>query len=399
MFSNLPSYPGDPIFALVEQYKKDPRPDKVNLSVGVYCDDRGSIPMLECVKEAERRYLADRAALGYLPIEGDPVYREAVGKLLFGAGSAALDTTSIVQTVGGSGALRVGADFVRKFFPGSRVWISDPTWDNHLGIFGGAGLEVLRYAYYDPRTKGLATEEMLEALGCARAHDLLVLVPCCHNPTGVDPTRAEWDRLLDLIEHRGMIPFVDLAYQGFGEDLDTDTWLLKELVSRGIAFLLSNSFSKNFSLYGERCGALAVYCHGASDAHDVQGQLQLCIRQNYSTPPTHGMALIKRILTDPELTDQWHIELAAMRDRVRTMRVRLQEALQERVPHVDTTFLLRQRGMFAYTGLTPEQVDTLREQHGLYVLKSGRICIAGLNSNNIAHAARAFAQVLQSSTT
>ncbi len=395
VFSHLPTYAGDPIFELVARYARDGRPDKVNLSVGIYYDDRGEVPLLECIKQAERRYLSLRSPIGYLPIEGDARYRQAVRRLVFGEDSDGSDRVTVVQTVGGSGALKVGADFLKRVNADSRVWLSNPTWDNHVGVFTGAGFNVSRYAYYDADTQGLDFGGMVRDLRSCRRGDIVLLAPCCHNPTGVDPTREQWKIILDVIEEWGSVPFIDMAYQGFADGLDADAWLVRELVKRKMNCLVSTSFSKNFSLYGERCGSLSVYSADPGTSADVLGQLQLCIRQNYSSPPTHGMALVSVVLDDAELRQLWVTELAGMRERIRAIRAQFQLTLQILVPHIDSSFLLRQTGMFAYTGLREDQINRLREQHAVYALASGRICIAGLNSSNVDHAAHAFQDVMQ----
>lgn len=394
MFSNLPLYAGDPILGLIGQYQEDKRPQKVNLGVGVYSDDSGKVPMLASVREAERQYLFARSSLSYLPMEGDADYRRAVDLLLFGASPDALSKVSVVQTVGGSGALKVGADFLKAAYPRSRVLVSDPTWDNHIGIFEGASFDVGRYAYFDVETKGLNLPGMLRDLGNARRHDIVLLAPCCHNPTGVDPDRAQWTQILDVMQSRGLIPFIDIAYQGFGEDIASDAWVIRELAARNVDFLVSTSFSKTFSLYGERCGALCVHTSTRSNVEKVLGQLKLSIRRNYSSPPTHGMALVSRVLTNGTLRNQWVEELSGMRDRIRSMRQQFKIALLQRAPQFEASFLTAQRGMFAYTGLTAEQVEALRRESAIYAVNSGRICIAGLNSSNVEYVAQSVAKVL-----
>jgi aromatic-amino-acid transaminase len=395
-FSNLPTYAGDPILDLIGQYQRDSRPNKVNLGVGIYYDDSGRIPFLPSVLQAEQRYLISRQAVSYLPMEGDAAYRQAVRELLFGttSGSGPSGEISVVQTVGGSGALKLGADFLKRFHAASRVFVSDPTWDNHVGIFEGAGFEVTRYRYFDANSKGLDLDGMLDDLKRMQSRDIVLFAPCCHNPTGVDPTREQWLAILDVVQARDAIPFVDIAYQGFAEDLDSDAWLIREMASRGMDFLVSSSFSKIFSLYGERCGALSVHTCNVSHAANVLGQLKLCVRRNYSSPPTHGMALVTRVLNDTALRGQWIGELRAMRQRIHEMRHGLRLALQQRSAGFDASFLVSQRGMFAYTGLSPKQVNALRDESAIYAVESGRICVAGLNSSNLDYVAEAIAKVL-----
>jgi aromatic-amino-acid transaminase len=394
MFSKLPTYAGDPILGLIGEFERDERPNKVNLGVGIYQDENGDVPFLPSVLEAERRYLASPRKAGYLPMEGDARYRQMIRNLLFGIDGTGAGEVSIVQTVGGSGALRLGADFLKRAYPDSRVLVSDPTWDNHIGIFEGAGFEVGQYRYFDPKTRGLDMDWMLIDLGGARPQDVVLLAPCCHNPTGVDPNRDEWCRILDVIQSRQLIPFLDIAYQGFAENLEDDAWVIREMVHRRMDFIVSSSFSKILSLYGERCGALSVYTPIASRASNVLGQLKLCVRRNYSSPPTHGMELVVGVLTDVELRAQWIRELAGMRERIRDMRNRLKEALARTAPLFDATFLVEQRGMFAYTGLSEKQIRALRDESGIYAAASGRICVSGLNPSNIDYVAEAIAKVL-----
>jgi aromatic-amino-acid transaminase len=388
MFSNIPPYAGDPILGLIGAFERDPRADKVNLGVGIYQDESGKVPLLPSVLEAERRYLASPRKAGYLPMEGDARYRQVVKNLLFGIDRIGAGEVSVVQTVGGSGALKLGAEFLKRTHPDSRVLVSDPTWDNHIGIFEGAGFEVGRYRYFDSQTRGLDIECMLTDLGGARPGDIILLAPCCHNPTGVDPDRNEWNLTLDVIQSRQLLPFLDIAYQGFAEDLEDDAWLIREMVRRRMDFVVSSSFSKIFSLYGERSGALSVHTRVASHATNVLGQLKLCVRRNYSSPPTHGMALVTGVMTDVELRSQW------MRQRIRKMRRELTDALGRTAPGFDASFLVAQRGMFAYTGLSGKQVNALRDQSGIYAVNSGRICVSGLNSSNIDYVAEAIAKVL-----
>jgi aromatic-amino-acid transaminase len=393
MFSDIPSDAGDPILSLLEAFHTDPRPGKVNLGVGMYYDERGVIPVLDSIRQAGQRVSSDASAHVYLPMEGDKTYREAVAPLIFGDALASELMLSTIQTIGGSGALKVGADFLHRFFPDQSVWVSNPTWDNHIGIFEGAGFKVNRYTYYDESTKGLAFEALLTALAGAKPGDIVLLHPCCHNPTGVDPSRAQWSIILDLMEERKLLPFFDMAYQGFDKGNDDDAWVIRECATRGLDLLVSLSFSKTFSLYGERCGALCVTSRNHTVADNVLGQLKLAVRRNYSSPPTHGMRLITTVLSDHALRETWCREVDAMRARIRDVRSQLRQMLLELRPSGSYDYLMQQTGMFAYTGLSNTQVDTLKNEYGVYAVGSGRICVAGLNADNLIRVARAISNV------
>jgi aromatic-amino-acid transaminase len=395
MFAHFPPYAGDPILSLMEAYQRDPRSDKVNLSIGVYADGAGMIPVLPSVRKAEADGDFYSAPCTYLPMEGHSGYRQAVAQLLFGSDLPSAEHLAIAQTLGGSGALKVGADLLARFFPQPTISVPDPTWDNHIGIFEGAGFEVKRYPYYDAASKGLNFDAMLVNLDSLPAGAMVLLHPCCHNPTGIDPERAQWVQLIDLIQRRGLLPFFDLAYQGFATDLEEDIWPVRECVRRGIAFFLSNSFSKIFSLYGERVGALSVFCPQAGQAANVLGQIKLTVRRNYSSPPMQGALIVARVLSDAQLRAQWEAEVAQMRTRVKSMREQLASGLKRLLPEHDFSFLLRQNGMFGYTGLSAQQVDILREKHGVYAVSSGRICVAGLNSGNIDKVCQVMAEVIR----
>ncbi|MEX8495508.1 aromatic amino acid transaminase [Sphaerotilus sp.] len=396
MFEHVDAYAGDPILTLNENFQKDPRPGKINLSIGIYFDDAGRLPVMQAVREAETAMLQAIGPRGYLPMVGAANTREQIQHLLFGAGHEAVTSgrTVTLQTLGGSGALKVGADFLRKYFPGSAVWISDPTWDNHRAIFEGAGFTVNTYPYYDPATGGLRFDAMLETVRGLPARSVVLLHACCHNPTGVDLTAAQWAELMPVLVERDLIPFVDIAYQGFGDGVQEDAFALRALADAGIAFFVANSFSKSFSLYGERVGGLSVVCPTVAEAGLVIGQLQVAVRKNYSSPSTHGGQIVARVLADPVLRQSWMDELDAMRVRIRAMRERLHAALSDKVPGRDFSYFLTQRGMFSYTGLSPQQVDVLRETHGVYLVRSGRMCVAGLNSGNVERTADAMAMVL-----
>lgn len=333
MFSNVQPFAGDPILGLMEKYALDPRELKVNLGVGIYYDDAGRIPVLPSVREAASRVFETNAPTSYLPIEGDGAYRSHVGALLFGTQADSLrDSLAIVQSVGGSGALKVGADFLKHHFPTSTVYVTDPTWDNHVGIFEGAGFKVGRYRYYDAQTKGLNFQGMMTDLRDLKARDIVLLHPCCHNPTGVDPTREQWKHILDIIEEQELTPFVDIAYQGFAAGLEEDAYVVRDLSRRRMNFLVSSSFSKIFSLYGERCGALTIHCANSAQTGNVLGQLKFTIRRNYSSPPTQGMRLISTVLSDTALHQQWTDELEDMRTRIVAMREKLHASLAAAIP-------------------------------------------------------------------
>lgn len=396
MFEHLEPYPGDPILALVETFEADPRPHKVNLSIGIYFDEAGRIPVLEAVRRAEARVVERGGAKTYLPIEGDAALRSAVQRLLFGADHPVLAARRVatIQSVGSSGGLKVGADFLRRWFPGSGLWVSDPTWDNHRAIFEGAGIAVQTYPYYDPASGGLRFEAMCQALRGLPAGSVVLLHACCHNPSGVDLGRAQWDALAVLLREQRLLPYLDLAYQGFGDGLAEDAYAVRTLAAAGLPMFVANSFSKSMSVYGERVGALSVVCPDAAQATRVLGQLKATVRRNYSSPPLHGARLVAEVLGDPALHAQWQGELAAMRERIAAMRRALHEGLRARLPQRDFGYLLQQRGMFSYTGLSAAQVERLREEHAVYLVRSGRLCVAGLNADNVGRSAQAIAAVL-----
>lgn len=395
MFEHLEPVPGDPILDLLQAFMADPRPAKVNLSVGIYYDEQGQVPLLASVQEAQHRLLQAIPSRSYLPMEGDSVYRQCVGELLF-AGS--VDTghfaVTTVQTVGGSGALKIGADFLHGAYPQARVWVSDPTWDNHYGIFEGAGFSVERYPYYSAATQGFDYPAALATFQGLPAGSIVVLHPCCHNPTGVQPSQEQWHALLDALQAVDAVVFMDMAYQGLGLGLDEDAWLVRECARRGMEFLLASSFSKTFSLYAERVGALSIVARKEQSAV-LMGQLKRAVRRNYSSPPLFGSTLVKSVLGDPALVTLWRTELAGMRARIIDLRTRLSEGLSARMPGRDFSSLLRQQGMFGYTGLTADQVDTLRAQYGIYALRSGRICIAGLTRENVGRVCDAWTAVVK----
>ncbi|MBB3256588.1 aromatic-amino-acid transaminase [Paraburkholderia bannensis] len=397
MFEHIDAYPGDPILSLNESFQKDPRQNKVNLSIGIYFDDEGRLPVMKAVHEAEAALLNEPGAKPYLPMAGFAQYRDAVQTLVFGAQcpSRGAGRVATVQTLGGSGALKVGADFIKRYFPQSQVWVSDPTWENHRFIFERAGFEVNTYPYYDEATGGLKFDAMLSAIDALPAKSVVLLHACCHNPTGVDLDDAQWVQLIDVLQKRDLLPFVDMAYQGFGAGLDADAFAVRELGRRGVPALVANSFSKNFSLYGERCGGLHVICEDAAAADRVLGQLTGAVRSNYSNPPTHGAKLVTRVLGTPALRQSWESELAAMCERIARMRVAIHEGLKAHVSGEALSRYIKQRGMFTYTGLSAAQVDRLKEKFGVYILRSGRMCVAGLNDRNVSIVVDAVGKVLK----
>jgi aromatic-amino-acid transaminase len=396
MFSHVEPFAGDPILALVEVFHADPRPQKVNLGIGIYFDEDGRIPVMAAVREAEARIAAAGGAKPYLPIEGDAAMRAQVQALLFGNGAEVVRSGRAVtiQTVGSSGGLKVGADFLSRWFPGSAVWVSDPTWDNHRSMFEGAGLAVHAYPYYDPTGGGVRFDAMMETIASLPPRSIVLLHACCHNPTGVDLTHAQWDALVPVLRDRGLLPYLDLAYQGFGDGIDEDAYAVRALAASGASFFVANSFSKSMSVYGERCGALTVVAPDARQAGCVLGQLKFTVRRNYSSPPIHAGALVARVLGEPDLRASWERELAGMRSRILEMRRALHDVIAAKVPGRDFRYFLDQRGMFSYTGLTPVQVDRLREDYAVYLVRSGRMCVAGLNRGNVERTAEAFAAVL-----
>ena len=396
MFKHIPPFGGDPILSLNEDFQKDPRPNKINLSIGIYFDDAGRIPVMSSVQRAEALVAAKGGPKPSLPIEGAANFRSAVQTLLFGAGHEAVTSGRVatIQSVGSSGGLKVGADFIARYFPGSQVWVSDPTWDNHRSMFEGAGLTVNTYPYYDATTGGLNFDAMLAVLRKLPAKSVVLLHACCHNPTGVDLSSAQWDALIPVLRERELIPYLDLAYQGFGDGIEADAHAVRALASAGVSFFIANSFSKSMSVYGERCGALSVVCPDAGQAVNVLGQMKFTVRRNYSSPPIHGGQIVATVLTDPELRREWETELGAMRERILAMRKKLYAMLKAKVPGRDFEYFLTQRGMFSFTGLTAARVDKLREEHALYMVRSGRICVAGLNSSNVEATAVAIAAVL-----
>lgn len=397
MFQKVDAYAGDPILSLMERFKEDPRSDKVNLSIGLYYNEEGIIPQLQAVAEAEARLNAvPHGASLYLPMEGLNSYRNTIAPLLFGADHAVLTQKRVatIQTLGGSGALKVGADFLKKYFPDSGVWVSDPTWENHVAIFEGAGFTVQTYPWFDSETNDVRVDALLEKLNTLPERSIVLLHPCCHNPTGADLTNAQWDAVIDVLKTRNLIPFLDIAYQGFGAGMEEDAYAIRAVASAGLPALVSNSFSKIFSLYGERVGGLSVVCEDAEAAGRVLGQLKATVRRIYSSPPNFGAQVVATILGDDRLKASWLAEVESMRKRILTMRQELVDVLKEAVPGHNFDYLLKQRGMFSYTGLSAAQVDRLREEFGVYLISSGRMCVAGLNASNVHRVAQAFATVM-----
>lgn len=397
MFQKVDAYAGDPILSLMERFKEDPRSDKVNLSIGLYYNEEGIIPQLQAVAEAEARLNAvPHGASLYLPMEGLNSYRNTIAPLLFGADHAVLTQKRVatIQTLGGSGALKVGADFLKKYFPDSGVWVSDPTWENHVAIFEGAGFTVQTYPWFDSETNGVRVDALLEKLNTLPERSIVLLHPCCHNPTGADLTNAQWDEVIDVLKTRNLIPFLDIAYQGFGAGMEEDAYAIRAVASAGLPALVSNSFSKIFSLYGERVGGLSVVCEDAEAAGRVLGQLKATVRRIYSSPPNFGAQVVATVLGDDRLKASWLAEVESMRKRILTMRQELVDVLKEAVPGHNFDYLLKQRGMFSYTGLSAAQVDRLREEFGVYLISSGRMCVAGLNASNVHRVAQAFAAVM-----
>ncbi|EFO3927249.1 aromatic amino acid transaminase [Escherichia coli] len=397
MFQKVDAYAGDPILTLMERFKEDPRSDKVNLSIGLYYNEDGIIPQLKAVADAEARLNAQpHGASLYLPMEGLNSYRHAIAPLLFGADHPVLQQQRVatIQTLGGSGALKVGADFLKRYFPDSGVWVSDPTWENHIDLFAGAGFEVSTYPWYDEATNCVRFNELLATLKTLPARSIILLHPCCHNPTGADLTNDQWDAVIEILKARELIPFLDIAYQGFGAGMDEDAYALRAIASAGLPALISNSFSKIFSLYGERVGGLSVICEDREAAERVLGQLKATVRRIYSSPPNFGAQVVATVLGDEALKASWLAEVEAMRTRILAMRQEMVKVLRAEIPNGNFDYLLKQRGMFSYTGLSAAQVDRLRDEFGVYLIASGRMCVAGLNAQNVHRVAKAFAAVM-----
>lgn len=396
IFSRVEMAPKDPILGLNEAFNADSRVDKVNLGIGVYCDDSGKLPLLRAVKKAEESRIAKGLPKGYQPIDGPAAYNKAVQALLFGADSPLIKEGRIVtiDSLGGTGGLKVGADYLKRLLPASQVAISDPSWENHKALFEMAGFTVSAYTYYDAKSHGVDFGGMIKSLQGMPEKTIVLLHACCHNPTGLDLTAQQWGEVITICKSKNLVPFLDMAYQGFGEGIDADAAAVRLFADSGIPFLIASSFSKSFSIYGERVGALSIVTANADEAARVLSQVKRVIRTNYSNPPTHGGAIVTEILSTPALRKLWEEELAEMRERIQKMRVAFVDKLKALGVKQDFSFVRKQCGMFSYSGLTSAQVDRLREEHGIYAVASGRICIAALNTGNIDRVVKAIAAVL-----
>ncbi|VVD78343.1 aromatic amino acid aminotransferase [Pandoraea horticolens] len=397
LFSAVELAPRDPILGLNEAYNADHRTEKVNLGVGVYFNAEGKLPLLKAVKAAEEQRVAAGLPRGYLPIEGIAAYDKAVQEMLFGKDSPVLAEGRVItaQALGGTGALKIGADFLKQLNPNAAVAISDPSWENHRALFTQAGFNVVSYPYYDAESHGVNLPGMLDMLGKEPEGTIVVLHACCHNPTGVDLTMDQWAQVVEVVKARKLVPFLDIAYQGFGDGIDADAAVVRLFAAAGLNFFVSSSFSKSFSLYGERVGALSIVTGSKDESTRVLSQLKRVIRTNYSNPPTHGGSVVAAVLSNPELRAMWEEELAEMRERIRAMRLALVEKLRAHGVQRDFSFVIKQRGMFSYSGLTADQVERLREEFGIYAVSTGRICVAALNDKNIDVVASAIAKVLR----
>jgi len=396
LFSAVQMAPRDPIFGLNDQFASDTNPHKVNLGVGVYFDDNGKLPLLECVRKAEHAMLESPKARNYLPMDGIAAYDTAVKGLVFGAQSQVVTSGRVatVQSLGGTGGLKIGADFLHKLNPSAKALVSDPTWANHTAIFRNAGFEVGTYTYYDASGRRVNFDGMLADLRAAAPGTVVVLHACCHNPTGYDLTAAQWDQVVDVVKERQLVAFLDMAYQGFGQGLKEDATAIEKFTASGLSFFVSTSFSKSFSLYGERVGAVSVVTQGKDEADRVLSQLKITVRTNYSNPPTHGASIVASVLQSPELRALWEKELGEMRTRIKSMRRGLVDGLKAAGVKQDMSFITTQVGMFSYSGLSKEQMLRLRSEFGVYGTDSGRMCVAALNTRNLAHVAQAIAAVL-----
>lgn len=396
LFTAVEMAPRDPILGLNEQFNADANPNKVNLGVGVYFDDNGKLPLLECVQAAEKAMMEKPSARGYLPIDGIAAYDNGVKALVFGAESDVVKSGRVatVQAIGGTGGLKIGADFLKKLNPNAKVLISNPSWENHKAIFTNAGFEVGTYAYYDAATRSIDFAGMLADLNAAAAGTVVVLHACCHNPTGYDITAAQWDEVIAVVKAKGLVPFLDMAYQGFGHGIAEDGAVIGKFVAAGLDIFVSTSFSKSFSLYGERVGALSVVAADKDEAARVLSQLKIVIRTNYSNPPTHGGAVVAAVLNNPELHALWEKELGDMRVRIKAMRQKLVDGLKAAGVTQDMSFITTQIGMFSYSGLSKDQMVRLRSEFGVYGTDTGRMCVAALNSKNIDYVCKAIAAVI-----
>ena len=396
IFSAVEMAPRDPILGLNEAFGADTRTTKVNLGVGVYFDESGKIPLLDAVKRAEKTRIETAPARGYQPIEGTPAYNQAVQQLLFGKDSSLLAEGRVVtiQALGGTGALKVGADYLRRLLPNAKVYISDPSWENHRALFEAAGFTVESYPYYDASARGVNFQGMKDCLNALPAGSIIVLHACCHNPTGADLTESQWHEVIDVMKARGLVGFLDMAYQGFADGITEDALALNLLAASGLQFFVASSFSKSFSLYGERVGALSAVTASKDESSRVLSQIKRTIRTNYSNPPTHGGAVVAAVLSSPELRQVWETELAGMRSRIRTMRQSFVEKLKAKGVAQDFSFIIQQRGMFSYTGLSADQVARMQNEFGVYAVSTGRICVAAMNTRNLDYVVDAVAAVL-----
>lgn len=395
IFAAVEMAPRDPILGLNESFNADTRTTKVNLGVGVYFDDNGKIPLLAAVKAAEDARVKSALPRGYQPIEGNPAYNQAVQNLLLGNDSELIAKGQVItaQALGGTGALKIGADYLKRLNPNAKVYISDPSWENHRALFESAGFVVENYPYYDASTRGVNFAGMKACLNGLAAGSVIVLHACCHNPTGADLSDAQWGEIVEICKERGLVPFLDMAYQGFADGIDDDAVAVRAFSASGLQFFASSSFSKNFSLYGERVGALSIVTASKEEAGRVMSQVKRVIRTNYSNPPTHGGALVAGVLASTELRQMWEQELAGMRDRIRAMRTGLVEAIKAQGVAQDFSFVAQQRGMFSYTGLSAAQVERMKDEFGIYAVSTGRICLAALNTKNMEYVAKAIAAV------
>ena len=396
LFSSVEMAPRDPILGLNEQFNADTNPAKVNLGVGVYFDDNGKLPLLQCVQAAEKTMMEKPTPRGYLPIEGIVAYDNAVKALVFGADSEPVTSGRVatVQAIGGTGGLKIGADFLKRLNPNAKVLISDPSWENHRALFNNAGFEVDTYAYYDAAKRGVNVEGFLASLNAAAPGTIVVLHACCHNPTGYDITPEDWDKVIAVVKAKELTPFLDMAYQGFGYGIAEDGAVIQKFVTAGLNFFVSTSFSKSFSLYGERVGGLSVLCKDKEEMSRVLSQLKIVIRTNYSNPPTHGGAVVAAVLNNPELRALWEKELGEMRVRIKAMRQKLVDGLKAAGVKQDMSFITTQIGMFSYSGLTKDQMVRLRSEFGVYGTDTGRMCVAALNSKNIDYVCASIAKVV-----
>lgn len=396
LFSSVEMAPRDPILGLNEQFNADTNPTKVNLGVGVYFDDNGKLPLLQCVQAAEKTMMEKPTARGYLPIDGIVAYDNAVKSLVFGADSEPITSGRVatVQAIGGTGGLKIGADFLKRLNPTAKVLISDPSWENHRALFNNAGFEVDTYAYYDAAKRGVNVEGFLASLNAAAPGTIVVLHACCHNPTGYDITPEDWDKVIAVVQAKDLTPFLDMAYQGFGYGIAEDGAVIQKFVAAGLNFFVSTSFSKSFSLYGERVGGLSVLCKDKEEAGRVLSQLKIVIRTNYSNPPIHGGAVVAAVLNNPELRALWEKELGDMRVRIKAMRQKLVDGLKAAGVKQDMSFITTQIGMFSYSGLNKDQMVRLRSEFGVYGTDTGRMCVAALNSKNIDYVCASIAKVV-----